>query len=155
MVPAPAKPLSTSFMTVAVAAMSLSWKSVAGKIGVVPPMMLVSLGGSGAVGAPNRLAGLADVPYGQSNWVLVSAYCVASLYTCTPAVRPLGMPSAAVKALGSPLPDVGVVPLLMRVCDSSTATASGSSVPPGGIGTSEVASEGWLMVVGCSDGSSG
>src|SRR5262249_4267899 len=54
-----------------------------------------------------------------------------------------------------PLPDVGVVPLLMRVCDSSTATASGSSVPPGGIGTSEVASEGWLMVVGCSDGSSG
>ena len=41
----------------------------------------------------------------------------------------------------------------MRTCDSSTATASGSWVPPpGGIGTSEVESEGWLMVVGCNAG---
>ena len=40
----------------------------------------------------------------------------------------------------------------MRACDSSTATDTGSALAPPVL-TSEVASEGWLMVVGCSAGS--
>src|SRR5580700_1444569 len=39
----------------------------------------------------------------------------------------------------------------MRACDSSTATATGSAVAPP-VFTSAVASEGWLIVVGCSAG---
>src|ERR1700737_741606 len=39
----------------------------------------------------------------------------------------------------------------MRACDSSTATATGSAVAPPVL-TSAVASEGWLMVVGWSEG---
>src|SRR6185437_10030077 len=65
MVPAPAKPSITSFITVAVAATSLSWKSAAVKIGVAPPVMAVSLVGSSAEGSPNRLAVLADFTYAQ------------------------------------------------------------------------------------------
>src|SRR2546429_4164267 len=73
--------------------------------------------------------------------------------SCTPGVDPLGILSVPVKAAVSPAPACAVLPPLMRTCDSSTATASGSWVPPpGGIGTSEVESEGWLMVVGCNAG---
>src|SRR5215471_3688655 len=40
----------------------------------------------------------------------------------------------------------------MGGCGSSTSTDSGSCLPPGGIGTSETASAGWLMVLGWSAG---
>src|SRR6266404_4756136 len=64
------------------------------------------------------------------------------------------MLSVPVKAAVSPAPTCAALPPLMRTCDSSTATASGSGAPPpGGIGTSDVESEGWLMVVGCNAGS--
>src|SRR6516164_4720687 len=63
------------------------------------------------------------------------------------------MPSAPPKAPWPPLPPLyRPLPPLMRVCDSSTDTDSGSCLPPGGIGTSDVASAGWLMVLGCSAG---
>src|SRR5258708_7176009 len=53
MVPAPAYPLSTSFMTVAVFAMSESLKSAAVKIREAPPMMLTSCVGPSAEELPN------------------------------------------------------------------------------------------------------
>src|SRR5205807_1282179 len=62
MVPAPAKPSSTSFMTLAVFWTSLSMKSLAVKIGVVPPTMFGSWVGSSAAGVHqrSRIRGLAD-----------------------------------------------------------------------------------------------
>src|SRR4029077_20290797 len=151
MVPAPAKPFSTSFITVAVLATSLSEKSLIWKIG---PTMLASWVGSSAEGLADTLAVLTARTYEQRTWFLRAASC-AALY-CGP-FGTLGayscVPSAPLNAAVPPPPPLyRPVPPLMRVCVSSTSTASGSCLPPGGIGTSEVASEGWLIVVGCSAG---
>src|SRR5438045_3285538 len=129
MVPAPAKPSSTSFMTLAVFWTSLSMKSLAVKIGVVPPTMFGSWVGSSAAGLPNTAAVLADLTYAQRTWFLSRVSVTGSEYSCTPGVEPLGALSAPPKE--PVLPDwYGVVPPLMRACDSSTATATGSAVAP-------------------------
>src|SRR5262249_43919513 len=73
----------------------------------------------------------------------------ASVYTDTPGVEPLGALRAPAKALLDPAV-YGVVPPLMRACDSSTATATGSALAPP-VSTRPVASEGESIVVGCSE----
>src|SRR5439155_14003088 len=97
MVPAPAKPSSTSFMTLAVFWTSLSMKSLAVKIGVVPPTMFGSWVGSSAAGLPNTAAVLADLTYAQRTWFLSAPSVTGSEYSCTPGVKPLGALSAPPK----------------------------------------------------------
>src|SRR5579862_9000395 len=141
-------------MTVAVLATSPSEKSAAVKIGVAPPMMFGSWVGSSRDGSPKASAVLADFTYAQRIWFLSAASLFGSEYSCTPGAEPFGMLNVPLNAPVSPLPACGVLPPLMRACDSITATASGSAVAPPVL-TRAVASEGWLMVVGCRDGSSG
>src|SRR5213082_2338106 len=131
MVPAPAKPSSTSFMTLAVFWPSLSMKSLAVKIGVVPPTMFGSWVGSSAAGLPNTAAVLADLTYAQRTWFFSALSVTGSEYSCTPGIEPLG-------ALSAP-PKEPVLPDWYAVA------------PP--VFTSAVASEGWLMVVGWRAGS--
>src|SRR5258705_50476 len=138
-------------MTVAVFWTSESEKSAAVKIGVAPPMMFGSLVASSAAGLPKASAVLADFTYAQRTWFLSAVSVIGSEYSCTPGVPPFGALSAPLKE--AVLPDTyALLPPLMRACDSSTATATGSAVAPP-VSTSAVASEGWLMVVGCSAGS--
>ncbi len=68
----------------------------------------------------------------------------------TPGLPPEGADSTPVIELGSP-EVYWPLPLLMRTCDSRTATATGSATAPP-VFTRATASEGWLMVVGCSAG---
>src|SRR2546429_8671357 len=107
MVPAPAKPSSTSFMTVAVFWTSLSMKSLAVKIGVVPPTMFGSWGGSSAAGLPNTAAGLADLTYAHRTWVLSPPAVTGAEYNFTPGGQP-------VRALPAP-PEGPMLPARDRV----------------------------------------
>src|SRR6266446_6725781 len=137
-------------MTVAVFWTSESEKSLAVKIGDAPPTIFGSLVASSAAGLPKASAVLADFTYAQRTWFLSTVSVIGSEYSCTPGVPPFGALSAPLKE--AVLPDTyALLPPLMRACDSSTATATGSAVAPP-VSTSAVASEGWLMVVGCSDG---
>src|SRR5258708_2270697 len=137
-------------MTVAVFWTSESEKSAAGRIGVAPPMMFGSLVASSAAGLPKASAVLADFTYAQRTWFLSAVSVIGSEYSCTPGVPPFGALSAPLKE--AVLPDTyALLPPLMRACDSSTATATGSAVAAPG-SPSPAASAGGAMGGGRSAG---